>query len=304
MTGAGLSSGNLAGDGTRMGIMSSHTLRQKILFAAFAASTCVQLACESTSAPSTPSPSANTSGKTSNKKGDDPNAPAGEFDLCGDGLVITERLKPFAFYVNSLCGKSQLATLRSPDNIYGGGDNKIIENSKALGDRSSSFTLMTSAVYQTTVENYWALLRLQFLKPKIYGENFEHDADAKVTEVEPSSDDESVTFRYQNSTGEGGLVDYYAKTELIELEGGQAYVTATKLTQTKETITDLKGLIIVNRIDDASIEVFSTSFQEYGHQAGQGETFYSRATTAVKAEQKRVWKNARDAEKAKDLLDE
>jgi hypothetical protein len=162
---------------------------------------------------------------------------------------------------------------------------------------------MTSAIYQKNVESYWQLLRLQFLKPKVFSENFERDPDAVVTGVEPSSDNSSVNFRYENSSGEGGKVDYIAKTDLIEIASDTAYVVATQLTESKETLTDLKGLILVHKIDDSSIEVFTISYQEYSHASGQGKTYYDRALRSMRAEQKRTWNNAKNADIAKDLID-
>ena len=225
----------------------------------------------------------------------------GQFDLCEDGLKSNEQLKAFQSYVNNLCSTNQLEMLRNDENIYKGSDNKIIETSKVLGNVESSLLLMTSAIYKVPIEDYWALLRLQFLKPKVFSEHFERDPDTTVSDVKPES--ESVTFRYENSSGEGGKVDYYAQTDLLELGADQAYTTATRLTESKETLKDVKGLIIVNKIDDEQIEVFTTSYQVFSHAAGQGEDYYNRAIRSFKNEQKRAWNNAKQAHKAKDLLD-
>jgi hypothetical protein len=239
-------------------------------------------------------------GNTSNND-TQPETPA--FDLCADGLTINDSLRSFSSYIRTICTKSQLEALRNPSSIFTGEDNKIIEKSKDIGDLKSNFTLMTSAIYQKNVESYWQLLRLQFLKPKVFSENFERDPDAVVTGVEPSSDNSSVNFRYENSSGEGGKVDYIAKTDLIEIASDTAYVVATQLTESKETLTDLKGLILVHKIDDSSIEVFTISYQEYSHASGQGKTYYDRALRSMRAEQKRTWNNAKNADIAKDLID-
>jgi hypothetical protein len=271
-------------------------------------------ACDS----STPPPSPSTSGSSTSPKGgstpkngnspddpseeDDSDIPPEDFDLCSTGLLVNSRLKEFTAYTKAICSESQLQALRKPESIFSGGENKIIEKARETGDKSSKFTLMTSAVYQTDIESYWAMLRLQFLKPKVYADNFERDENTTVSEVEPASDNSSVTFRYENSTGEGGKVDYLAKTELIQLAKGLAYTVATKLTQSKETLTDIKGLIVVHKIDDESVEVFTTSFQEYSHAPGQGKTYYDRALNSMKEEQKRTWRNAKNAGNAKPLL--
>lgn len=236
-------------------------------------------ACES----STPPPSPSTSKPSTTPKKDpgdttpeDDDPSAGEFDLCSTGLLANSRLSDFATYTKGLCAPSQLEALRNAESIFTGVDNKIIEKSKNLGDRTSTFTLMTSAIYNTDAETYWAMLRLQFLKPTVFSKHFERDDKATVTEIQPASDRSNVTFRYGNSNGDGGKVDYIARTELIQLAKGQAYVIATKLTESKETLTDLKGLIVVNKIDDNSVEVFTTSYQEYSHASGQGKTYYDR----------------------------
>lgn len=250
-------------------------------------------------APTSPSTSPKTGTGTETKSGK--NGSNTQFDLCADGLTANEDLKLFQSYINSLCSKNQLETLRSDENIFKGTDNKIIEKSKVLGNVESSLLLMTSAVYKVAIEDYWSLLRLQFLKPKVFSENFERDPDTTVSDVKPES--ERVTFRYENSSGEGGKVDYYALTDLLEIGADQAYTTATRLTESKETLKDVKGLIIVNKIDDEQIEVFTTSYQVFSHAAGQGEDYYNRAIRSFKNEQKRAWNNAKKASKAKDFLD-
>ena len=238
-----------------------------------------------------------------NRSTNDPPTETAPFDLCTDGLIVNESLRSFSSYIRTFCARSQLEALRNPNSIFTGEDNKIIEKSKDIGDMKSNFTLMTSAIYQKNVESYWNLLRLQFLKPKVFSENFERDPDVVVSGVEPSSDNSNVNFRYENSSGEGGKVDYIAKSDLIEIASDTAYVVATKLTESKETLTDLKGLIIVNKIDDTSIEVFTISYQEYSHASGQGKTYYDRALRSMRAEQKRTWNNAKNADIAKDFID-
>lgn len=272
-------------------------------------------ACDSATPPPSPSTSGSSTspkGGSTPKNGNSPDDPSGdedsevppeEFDLCSTGLLVNSRLKEFAAYTKAICSESQLQALRKPENIFSGGDNKIIEKSKETGDRSSRFTLMTSAVYNTDIESYWAMLRLQFLKPKVFADTFERDDNTTVSEVQPASNNSSVTFRYENSTGEGGKVDYLAKTELVQLGKGLAYTVATKLTLSKETLTDIKGLIVVHKLDDDSVEVFTTSYQEYSHASAQGKTYYDRALNSMKEEQKRTWRNAKNAAKAKPLLD-
>lgn len=273
-------------------------------------------ACDSATPPPSPSSSgSSTSPKNGStpKNGASPDDPSGvedsdippdEFDLCSTGLLVKSRLKDFASHTKAICSTSQLQALRKPENIFSGGENKIIEKERETGDRSSKFTLMTSAVYDTDIESYWAMLRLQFLKPKVFADTFERDKATTVSEVQPAPDNSSVTFRYENSTGEGGKVDYLAKTELVPLGKGLAYTVATKLTLSKETLTDIKGLIVVHKIDDDSVEVFTTSYQEYSHASGQGKTYYDRALNSMREEQKRTWRNAKNAAKAKSLLGE
>jgi hypothetical protein len=270
------------------------------------------LACDSATPPPSPRTSdPSTTTKKEKKSGQnddsgDPNAgdtPEGEFDLCSSGLKVNDRLKTsFSAQINALCNPAQLQALRKTENIYVGKDNKILEISKKLEDKSSTLTLMTSAVYTTNIEDYWAMLRLQFLKPRVFSENFERDPNTTVSQVSPAPNNSNVSFRYENSSGEGGKVDYVAKSELIQLSQGIAYVVATKLTESKETLTDLKGLIVVHKIDDNSIEVFSTSNQQYSHASGQGETYYNRALSSMRAEQKRTWNNAKKADTARNLL--
>ena len=271
-------------------------------------------ACDS----ATPPPSPSTSGSSTSPKGgstpknagspddpseeDDSEDPPEDFDLCSSGLLVNSRLKDFTTYTKAICSAAQLQALRKPENIFSGGENKIIEKEKEAGDRSSKFTLMTSAVYQTDIGSYWAMLRLQFLKPKVFSDNFLRDPDTTVSEVQPASNNSNVSFRYENSSGEGGKVDYLAKTELVQLGKGIAYAVATKLTLSKETLTDLTGLIVVQKIDDNSVEVFTTSYQEYSHASGQGKTYYDRALRSMRSEQKRTWDNAKNAAKAKSLL--
>lgn len=222
------------------------------------------------------------------------------FNLCKDGLAVSAKLSGFATLVNDLCGAdSKLVTLRKAENVYTGGAPNV---SKTLnpGGTESQMRLYTSAIYSTSAEDYWALIKLQFTKPGVYKTVYDYDHDASMSEVVPSGS--SVTYRYQNDSGEGGAVDYNAKTDFIVLKAGQAYVAATKETKMNEMMKSLTGLIVINRKSNGKVEVFTVSDQTYQHADGEATAVTNRALTALGNEQKRAFNNAGKASQAKGLL--
>lgn len=223
------------------------------------------------------------------------------FDLCKDGLKASTKLQDFQTYVTELCGTdNKLQALRKSDNIYTGGDAKILQNTTS-SSTDTSMRLYTSALYDAKPEDYWALLRLQFTKPQVYKTVYAYDQDAELHVNQASSD--QVTFEYVNTdANDPNLgVDYDAKTIFVTLKANQAYVTATVETQMKQTMKALKGLIIVNKKSNGKLEVITMSDQTY-ETNDQAEAVKTRAISALKAEQKRAFENSKKADKAKTLL--
>lgn len=224
-----------------------------------------------------------------------------EFDLCKDGLSSSSKLGTWSKLVDELCDDGRLDDLRKTSNVFKGDTPKIIDESE-VGGTETVMNLYSSAQYNAAVDDYWALVRLQFVDPKKYKENFEFDEDVTVTDVNANST--SSTYDYTNDGGEGGVVRYVAKTTFVTLKKGQAYVAATELQESKETMTALKGLIIVNKLSSSKVEAFTISNQTYSHQDGQGDATKTRAINSLKNEQKRAFSNAKKAKTATELLDE
>lgn len=225
----------------------------------------------------------------------------GEFDLCKDGLLESSKLGTWSKLVDELCEDGRLVELRKSENVFKGDSPKIIDESE-VGGEETTMNLYSSAQYGAPVDDYWSLVKLQFVDPTKYKENFEYDADVTVKDVNASSS--SSTYDYTNDGGEGGVVRYVAKTTFVTLKKGQAYVAATELQESKETMTALKGLIIVNKISSSKVEAFTISYQTYSHQDGQGDATKTRAIKSLENEQKRAFSNAKKAKTATELLAE
>ena len=86
------------------------------------------------------------------------------------------------------------------------------------------------------------------------------------------------------------------------MKDGQAYMSATKLDESHDTMTALTGLIIINKKSSTKTEVFTMSDQTYSHQANQGDSAENQAIQAAEAEQVRMFENAKKASLAPALL--
>lgn len=250
---------------------------------------------------STPSPGGE-SGDSDDDGGDESDSDgtgSGTFDLCKDGLEEVS-ISGFSTYIKQLCSDGKLVALREDDKVYTGGDAKIFKDNVEKGDTETSIRFYTSSLVDAAVEDYWALMQLQLKKPEAYRKNFDSDESADLTEVEP--DGESVQYRYSYDSGNGGGVNYVATTKFHVLKKGQAYMTSTTHDKMYETMKDIKALIIINKKSSSKTEVFTMSDQNYEHAENQADATETEAITKAEEEQKRMYKNAKDAENAPDLL--
>lgn len=224
-----------------------------------------------------------------------------DFDLCTDGIKASSKLATWKTLVSELCTDGKIKELRKSANVFKGGT-PIISNESEIEALETNMKLYSSAQYSAAIEDYWSLTKLQFVDPAKYKDNFEADEDVTVKDVNASAT--SSTYNYINDGGEGGVVNYIAKTTFVTLKKGQAYIAATEHIEKKETMKALKGLIIVNKLSSSKVEVFTISDQSYEHADGQGEATESRALTSLRNEQTRAFKNSKTAAEATKLLAE
>lgn len=222
------------------------------------------------------------------------------YDLCADGLEKSSKLDKWSKLVKELCSSGKLKELRKTANVYSGGDTTVMHE-EDIASTTTEMQIYSSGLYNATASDYWDLVRLQTTDPGAYKDHYQTDSDVEMKDVNASSS--SSTYNYINNSGEGGEVNYVGKTSFITLEKDQAYVAATELVESKETMKDLKGLIIVNKKSSSKVEVFTISYQTYEHEDGQGKQLRDRAITSCESEQKRAYQNAKTADKAKDYLD-
>lgn len=235
--------------------------------------------------------------------GDD-TAEGGEeaFDLCTGLEDKKGDIDGFSSYIEELCsGENKLTTLRESKNIFKGGSPLLLKKTTESGE-TTSVRLFTSTVVSAKAEDYFAMVKLQVSKPKEFSENFEHDKNVNMTEVQATSKQSSFHYQYSDPVNEGN-VEYKATARFHTIKKGVAFVSATKLDESLETMKDLKGLIIVSDKGGGKAEVFTMSDQTYEVAADQDPKLYDQeATKKAGAEQKRMYQNAKDADKAPDLL--
>jgi hypothetical protein len=227
----------------------------------------------------------------------------GEFDICKNALKSDPALSGFRAQVGILCDEGKLNFVISPTSIYIGTDRKLYELGKRIGDTETTFKIYSGGAYDSKPEDYWNLLKLQFVKPKVFKENYLADPNAKMDQVIPT--DGEVTYRYSNNSGEGGAIEYDAKTVFITLKPGKAWVAVTqKIGPTRETMESLQSLQIVFDSDKypGKTLLVSISDQIYKHASGQGQSYYDRAMNNLTTEQKNGFTNATTSSKAKGLL--
>lgn len=225
------------------------------------------------------------------------------FDICVDGLKKLAALADFGPQVKLLCDDGYLDTLLGKDKVYTGGDRKLYELNKKVGDLQTTFAILSGGVYESLPEDYWNLLKLQFIKPAIFRANYLNDPNAKMSNV--VANNESSSYLYENNSGEGGAIKYTAKTTFSTLKAGKAWVASTlKVGPTLETMEEMHSLQIVFASDSypGKTALLSISDQIYKHASGQGQSYYDRAMTNLTTEQKNGYTNAKSANKAKDLI--
>ncbi len=225
------------------------------------------------------------------------------FEICADGLKKNSTLSEFNPQVKILCDDGFLDTLLGKDKVYTGGDRKLFELNKKLGDVQTSFAILSGGVYEALPEDYWNLLKLQFINPPVFRANYLNDPNAKMNNVVANA--ESSSYLYENNSGEGGLVKYNAKTTFSTLKAGKAWVASTvKVGPTIETMEEMHSLQIVFASDSypGKTSLISISDQIYKHASGQGQSYYDRAMNNLTTEQKNGFTNAKTASKAKDLI--
>jgi hypothetical protein len=225
------------------------------------------------------------------------------FDICIDGLKKLPAVTEFNPQVKILCDEGFLDTLLGKEKVYTGGDRKLFELNKKLGDLQTSFAILSGGVYDSLPEDYWNLLKLQFINPSVFRANYLNDPNAKMNNVVANA--ESSSYLYENNSGEGGLIKYNAKTTFSTLKAGKAWVASTiKVGPTIETMEEMHSLQIVFASDSypGKTALISISDQIYKHASGQGQSYYDRAMNNLTTEQKNGFTNAKTATKAKDLL--
>lgn len=225
------------------------------------------------------------------------------FDLCTGLMEKKSEIDGFDEYIDELCGtgenQNKLPTLRKSENVFKGGEPKLLKKTDNGDGSTVAVRLFTSTIVDAKATDYFALIRLQVSKPDKFAENYEHDEIIKLSEVDAKS--ASSSFKYEYEDGEG-RVAYKATARFYTLEKSTAYVSATKMDSSIETMKDFRGLIIVNQKGDKT-EVFTMSDQKYEVANGQDPKLYdSRATEKAGKEQKRMYNNADKANEAPGLL--
>ena len=241
--------------------------------------------------------------KTGGTASDDLSDGTKEFSICNDGLGAHGSLKDFGIQVAILCDDGKLEAVLDQANVYTGGDRKLYETDKKIGDLQTTFKIYSGGAYESDPEDYWNLLKLQFIKPKVFRDNYLDDPNARMDLVVPGG--ESVTYRYFNNSGEGGVIEYDGKTDFVTLSQGKAWVAVTqKVGPTRETMESLKSLQVVfaSASYPGKTAVVSISDQTYKHASGQGQSYYDRAMNNLTTEQKNGFTNAKTSKMAKQLL--
>jgi hypothetical protein len=223
-----------------------------------------------------------------------------EFDLCKDGLKAEKKLSSWSSLVEELCDDGKLKDLRKSSNVFRGGD-PIVSNKSDKESLETNIVLYSSSQYSATVDDYWSLVRLQTTDPEEFRAlKFKYDENVDMADVSATSS--ASSYRYTNDPQDGSRVDYKAKTTYITLKKGQAYVAATAHVEKIETMKALKGLIIVNKLGENKVEVFTISDQTYEHKDGESDTVETRVLSSLKKEQKNSFENSKTAEKATEAL--
>ena len=132
---------------------------------------------------------------------------SGDYDLCTGLTAKKGDIDGFSEYIDELCGTgdgaNKLPTLRKTENVFKGGEPKLLKKENGGGGKTVSIRLFTSTVVEAKASDYFALVRLQVSKPDKFGENYEHDDGTKMSNVEASSS--SSKFTYDYSTAKAGL---------------------------------------------------------------------------------------------------
>jgi hypothetical protein len=256
--------------------------------------------CASSTPAPEPVPSTETPVNQQNNLGNSGGNSSGGFDFCTT-LQKQDMDTSVLSLAKELCSTG-LATLREPGNIYKGeSDAKILKSSaKELSGDQSQIKFYSASASPATVENYFAMLRLQMRDPdKFKSAGFEVDAAVKYEIKE--NDAKEVSYVYENSA-EDDRVKYAASTKFITLKEGEAYATATVLnddTVKPLVLLKLAGLVVLLKNKDGGTEVLTVSDQTYDNSGDHAATT-SRATKRLGEEQKRSYKNSKSADKAAD----
>lgn len=255
--------------------------------------------CDKPAEPTKPA-TAPTGTDTSTATDETPVDPA-SFDLCGGLSETLASLEGFAPAEEALCGSGDgLKTLRA-EYLYTGGEPKLFKPKGSAGDGSAiSVRLLTATLVEANASDYFALVRLQVSRPKAFKNNYFHDDGIELSDVSYEGDHSSFTYEYTDGEGR---VAYKATSRFYTVKAGQAFVSATGMDESIETMKSLKGLVIVNQKDATHSEVITISDQTYEVAPGQDPKLYDQsATKKAGAEQQRMFKNAAKAGEAKGLL--
>ncbi len=226
------------------------------------------------------------------------------FDLCKGLADKKAEIAGFSEYLEELCGtgegQNKLPTLRKSENVFKGGEPKLLKKTDNGDGKTVSVRLFTSTIVKAKAVDYFALVRLQVSKPDKFAENYEHDELIKLSDIDAGA--KSSAFTYDYSDGEG-RVAYKATARFYTLKTSTAFVSATKMDESIETMEAFKGLIIVNQKDDTYTEVFTMSDQKYAVANDQDPKLYdTRATEKAGKEQVRMYNNADKAAEAPGLI--
>lgn len=247
------------------------------------------------------------SNKCDPSKDDSCDSTAGDTDnLCKDLKANAAAVSAHSSLLSDLCDPyktssgattTTLIQLRKPERVYKGGSPMVTELGKELANKQSQMDLYTSNIYDTDATSYYKLMRLQMFKPSEFDDaGFESDENIKYTIQTQGNND--VSFNYLNDAETTIVVNYDAKTTFYEIQssdsGIRRYVVGTKLVQSKETVLQLEGIVVINEYQVSgklNAEVFTMSSQLYDNN-GDHATTLRKAKTNLEKEQVRSFKNA------------
>jgi len=233
---------------------------------------------------------------------DDGGGDGSAFDLCKSLKANSEIKNNFSAYTKVLCDDGELEDLRG--RFYrgtGSGTVRTLSDGTLSSDAGASeMRLVSSSSVPTTPEAYYAMVRLQMMKPNDFkSKGFEVDPDVEYQTRKVGTND--VTYYYERR-GEEDIASYVATTKFHTLRKNVAYAHTTLMDESAKADTKLteklKGLVIINK-SGSDVEVFTISDQQYDNNNNHNAT-KNRVIDGLVKDQIRSIKNGKDADKALD----